>query len=66
LIKDYIPRPAQKQLDNLPKAVGDRMVEKILLLAEEPRPSGTKKLKGYDIKQQLEGERGGGDRLQEE
>ena len=43
-----IPRPAQKQLNNLPKDIGDRMVEKILLLAEDPRPSGTKKLKGYD------------------
>lgn len=43
-----IPRPAQKQLNNLPKDVGDRMVEKILLLAEDPRPAGTKKLKGYD------------------
>ena len=37
-----IPRPAQKQLNNLPKDIGDRMVEKILLLAEDPRPSGTK------------------------
>ena len=43
-----IPRPAQKQLNNLPKDIGDRMIEKILLLAEEPRPSGTKKLKGYE------------------
>ena len=43
-----IPKPAQKQLDNLPKDIGDRMVEKILLFAEDPRPPGTKKLKGYD------------------
>lgn len=43
-----IPRPTQKRLDNLPKEVRDRMIEKILLLAENPRPSGTKKLKGYD------------------
>lgn len=43
-----IPKPVQKQLDNLPEDVCSRIVEKILSLAEEPRPSGVKKLKGFE------------------
>jgi mRNA interferase RelE/StbE len=43
-----IPKPVQKQLDELPVSMQDRILEKILSLAENPRPSGTKKLKGYE------------------
>ncbi|OKH37036.1 addiction module antitoxin [[Phormidium ambiguum] IAM M-71] len=43
-----IPKPVQKQLDNLPEDVNSRIVEKILSLAEEPRPPGVKKLKGFE------------------
>jgi mRNA interferase RelE/StbE len=43
-----IPKPVQKQLDNLPEQIRDRILEKILSLAEEPRPSGVKKLQGFD------------------
>ena len=43
-----IPKPVQKQLDNLPEDVNSRIVEKILSLAEEPRPLGVKKLKGFE------------------
>jgi mRNA interferase RelE/StbE len=43
-----IPKPVQKQLDNLPTDLCDRLLEKILQLTEDPRPSGTKKLKGFD------------------
>jgi mRNA interferase RelE/StbE len=43
-----IPKPVTKQLDNIPKQVRSRIIEKILSLAEEPRPSKVKKLKGFD------------------
>jgi mRNA interferase RelE/StbE len=43
-----IPKPVQKQLDNLPEDMRSRIAEKILALTEEPRPSGVKKLKGFD------------------
>ena len=43
-----IPKPVQKQLNNLPKAQRDRLISAIKLLAQVPRPSGVKKLKGYD------------------
>jgi mRNA interferase RelE/StbE len=42
-----IPKPVQKQLDNLPEEARDRIIEKILLLVEEPRPLGVIKLKGF-------------------
>ncbi|MFB2920002.1 type II toxin-antitoxin system RelE family toxin [Aerosakkonema funiforme] len=43
-----IPKPVQKQLDDLPEDVRSRIAEKILSLAEEPRPLGIKKLKGLE------------------
>lgn len=43
-----IPKPVQKQLDNLPNEMRDRVIEKVLLLSEDPRSSGVKKLKGFD------------------
>ncbi len=43
-----IPKPVQKQLDDLPEDVRSRIVEKILSLAEQPRPLGVKKLKGFE------------------
>ncbi|MFB2968749.1 type II toxin-antitoxin system RelE/ParE family toxin [Aerosakkonema sp. BLCC-F183] len=43
-----IPKPVQKQLDDLPEDVRSRIAEKILSLAEEPRPVGIKKLKGLE------------------
>jgi len=43
-----IPKPVQKQLDSLPNEVRESMIEKISLLSENPRPSGVKKLKGFD------------------
>ncbi|QYX31252.1 type II toxin-antitoxin system RelE family toxin [Sphaerospermopsis torques-reginae] len=46
--KVIIPKPVQKQLDNLQNDVSARVLEKILSLAEDPRPSGVKKLKGFD------------------
>jgi mRNA interferase RelE/StbE len=38
---------AQKELDKLADAVFDRIDRKILALAENPRPTGCKKLRGY-------------------
>jgi mRNA interferase RelE/StbE len=43
-----IPKPVQKQLNDLPEQIRDRILEKILSLAEEPRSSGVKKLQGFD------------------
>ena len=38
---------AQKELDALDDAVFTRIDQKILALADNPRPAGCKKLKGY-------------------
>ena len=46
--KVVIPKPVQKQLSDLPKNQRDRLITDIRLLAEVPRPSGVKKLKGYE------------------
>ena len=43
-----IPKPVQKQLKNLPPTINERILEKILSLVEDPRPSGVKKLSGLD------------------
>jgi mRNA interferase RelE/StbE len=42
-----IKHSAQKELDALDDALFARMDRKILALAENPRPAGCKKLKGY-------------------
>jgi mRNA interferase RelE/StbE len=46
--KIIITKSIQKQLDNLPNNIQERVYEKIAQLAEEPRPDGVIKLKGYD------------------
>ncbi|GBO56162.1 RelE/StbE replicon stabilization toxin [Pseudanabaena sp. lw0831] len=43
-----IPKPAQKQLDNISKIERDRLIITLRSLANDPRPNGVKKLKGYD------------------
>jgi len=43
-----IPKPVQKQLDDLPDAVYDRIIKKIKMLEEHPHPRGCIKLKGYE------------------
>jgi len=43
-----IPKPVQKQLDSLPKIQRDRAIVAVRSLTNEPRPTGVKKLKGYD------------------
>jgi mRNA interferase RelE/StbE len=43
-----ISKSVQKQIDNLPNDIIDRVLEKIQNLAVEPRPDGVVKLKGSD------------------
>ena len=43
-----ITKSIQKQLDNLPNNIQERVYDKISQLAKEPRPDGVVKLKGYD------------------
>ena len=43
-----VPKPVQKQLDNLPASVRQRVIERILALKENPRPFGSIKLTGYE------------------
>lgn len=43
-----VPKPVQKQLDNLPDDVRNRVIDRLALLAENPRPQAVIKLKGYD------------------
>ncbi len=43
-----ISKSVQKQIDDLPNDVVERVVERIQNLASEPRPDGVIKLKGSD------------------
>jgi mRNA interferase RelE/StbE len=43
-----IPKPVQKQLKQISPEIYQRIIPKILLLADEPRPSEVKKLKGFE------------------
>ena len=40
------PKAVQKQLDNLPDEIYQRILKKLEQLSEEPRPDGVVKLKG--------------------
>ncbi len=43
-----VSRTAEKQLRKLPREVQERLVRRMLLLAEDPFPQGARKLTGYD------------------
>jgi len=43
-----ISKSVQKQLNDLPDVFKERVIEKIQNLADEPRPNGAVKLKGFD------------------
>ncbi|NEQ99945.1 MAG: type II toxin-antitoxin system RelE/ParE family toxin, partial [Cyanothece sp. SIO2G6] len=43
-----ISKSTQKQIDQLPTSVKPRVLEKLVNLSQEPRPSGCIKLKSYD------------------
>lgn len=44
----FISRTAQKQLNSLPENEAERLIVTIKSLAQNPRPSGYRKLKGRD------------------
>ena len=44
-----ITKSAQKELDKLPDSIAENLFEAMLSLADDPRPPGCKKLKGYDV-----------------
>ena len=48
-----IPKPVQKQLDSLLGSVRRRVVRRILVLKENPRPRGCVKLRGYENEYRL-------------
>ena len=48
-----VPKPVQKQLDDLPPQVKPRVLEHILALKSEPRPTGCVKLKGYAVEYRI-------------
>lgn len=48
-----VPKSVQKQLDRLPEQVYQRILKKIRLLAEEPRPAGALKLKGVEAEYRI-------------
>ena len=48
IYKVIIPKPIQKQLDELQKDLKIRITDRILALAENPRPDGVVKLKGIE------------------
>ena len=43
-----VSRTAEKQLRKLPRDVQERVVRRMLLLAEDPFPQGARTLAGYD------------------
>lgn len=43
-----IPKAVQKQIAALPNDIQERIVEKLQILPEDPRPAGVVKLKGSD------------------
>ena len=48
-----IPKSVQKQIDNLPNTIKDRILEKIESLEIEPRPFGVVKLKNSEREYRL-------------
>lgn len=48
-----VPKSVQKQLDRLPDQVYHRILKKIRLLAEDPRPAGALKLKGIEAEYRI-------------
>lgn len=46
--KVEIARTAERQLEKLPRGDQERIVRSILALADDPHPTGSRKLSGYD------------------
>lgn len=43
-----ISKTVEKQINNLPNYVKNRVIDKIKILVEDPRPANTIKLKGFE------------------
>ncbi len=43
-----LKQSAERELDRLPSALHDRIVERLLALKQNPRPPGVKKLRGRE------------------
>lgn len=43
-----IKRSAEKEMDSLPKSAFDRIAESICMLETDPRPHGSRKLRGLE------------------
>jgi len=43
-----IKQSAQKELANLPRNIADKVIKQVRALADDPRPTGCKKLVGTD------------------
>jgi mRNA interferase RelE/StbE len=48
-----VPKSVQKQLDKLPEQLYQRILKKIRLLADDPRPDGSLKLKGMEAEYRI-------------
>ena len=44
----YLKKSAEKELKDLPEDVHDRIVKQLLALKNDPRPRGSKKLRGRE------------------
>lgn len=51
--KIEVTKPCAKDLRDLPPKIKQALVDKLDSLAAEPRPSGCKKLKGFDNKYRI-------------
>ena len=49
MYKVLLERGAEKDLDALDSSLRKKIIERVLLLAENPRPNGSKKLEGSRI-----------------
>jgi len=48
-----VPKPVQKQLDNLPAGIRVTIIKRLVALKENPRPHGSVKLKSYENEYRL-------------
>jgi len=48
-----VPRPVQKQLDRLPDRVHEQVIQRLMVLKENPRPRGCVKLKGRETEYRI-------------
>jgi mRNA interferase RelE/StbE len=44
----FIKKSAEKELDSIPERIQNRIIDRLLILKENPRPKNAKKLRGKD------------------